>query len=236
MIILDWNKNSEEVLAQGHYNTKRSVNTEQTRLCQYWQEQGVDKDEAFKVWVSLESPQVVGSLNEEERWEYFNYFWVRAKHYGFNKKYKYGTTLKEYEFIENLDISIEYKVLLQNLIEYCATYGKGNRFSCSKEIWKGILRGNRDETPTRLLCKLTEINGKYDLFQATPYSKDGKEYYGVVLNFFDISNDPRYCLLFSTDNKTCAKCGKRYHASSRSQTSLCPLCYREDLARRKNKK
>ena len=34
MLILDWNKNSEEVLKQGHYNTKRSVVAEQT----YFQE------------------------------------------------------------------------------------------------------------------------------------------------------------------------------------------------------
>ena len=74
MIILDWNKNSEEVLAQGHYNTKRSVNAEQPHLCRYWQEQGVKHNEAYKIWVLLESPQVVASLDDTERKEYFDKF------------------------------------------------------------------------------------------------------------------------------------------------------------------
>ena len=43
-----------------HYNTKRSVNAEQTHLCRYWQEQGVDKEAAYQTWVALESPQAVG--------------------------------------------------------------------------------------------------------------------------------------------------------------------------------
>lgn len=235
MIILDWNKNSEEVLAQGHYNTKRSVNTEQTRLCQYWQERGIDKDEAFKIWVSLESPQVIGSLNEEERWEYFNYFWVRAKHYGVNKPYKYGLTKKEYDYINGLDIDLEYKNMLKVLAEYCASYGRENFFTCLKSEWRGMLRGQRQKLTDLVWATIGEINRRYNLFSYESFIQNKKEKVAVTLYYFDVENTERAQYMFTTDNKTCVKCGIRFYASSKSKTDLCPECYRHDLNLRKNK-
>lgn len=240
MIILDWNKNSEEVLAQGHYNTVRSVNAEQTHLCQYWQEQGVDKNEAYKIWVSLESPQVVGSLSEEESREYFDRFWSKAADYGYNIKYQYGLTYKEYDFINKLDVDREYKDFLKTLIECCRSYGNGNSFFCPKVRWKELTKGDRLRNTTERVWKMAAWASSlnlYTLLEAKPYFR-GKRHDGYIVNLFFIDQEGDRMVntpSFDNFNATCSKCGSRFIASPHSQTSLCKWCQAEERNRKKRK-
>lgn len=227
MIILDWNKNSEEVLAQGHYNTKRSVNTEQTHLCQYWQEQGVGKDEAFKIWISLESPQVIGSFNLEEKREYFDSFWNKGLNEGFNIKYIYGLTEREYCFINQLDVDLEYKCLLRTFIEYCRSYGEGDSFFCRQPIYNAIVKGERQRITEAREIKMSEWNRKYSLYEVFSYSGYTTQttVNKVVLHYIDIDSTPSCFSDFTQRQGVCSQCGKKFISSEYRKTDLCPQCY-----------
>lgn len=238
MIILDWNKNSEEVLAQGHYNTKRSVNTEQTRLCQYWQEQGVDKDEAFKIWVSLESPQVIGSLNKDELKKQFNYFWSSAIKFGYNKKYIYGLTQKEYCYIDSLDVDVEYKNFLYKLAEYCRTFGEGNCFSCGQIVWNALVRGERHHCTEARETKMALWNEKYGLYQTRAYQEpsESKSRNKVFVYFLDQEGEIKCFDKFTEHKRKCDICGSTYEVSTQSKSSHCPFCQRELRKKDRHKK
>ena len=238
MLILDWNKNSEAVLKQGYYNTRRSINTEQTHLCQYWQEQGVTKETAYKIWVELESPQVVGCFSEEETREYFDKFWEKALHYGFNRKYIYGLTAKEYNFIEGLDVDKEYKEFLRILVECQSSFGRADGFFCSQEVWEGLIKGTRRQRRPYRVAQMDKWNAQYNLYtmHQKAYFRDGKPVYGNVieLNFFDNKGTVKTDFQFSEYSGTCRSCGKRFIVGKKKYKDLCPDCYKTELTQRKN--
>ena len=232
MIILDWNKNSEEVLAQGHYNTKRSVNAEQTHLCRYWQEQGVEYNEAYKIWVLLESPQVVASLDDVERKEYFDKFWNVALQQGPNKAYVYGLTQKEYEFINSLQVDKEYKNFLRSLVEFCRTYGYQGHCFCSYSILTFLKKQGRPNLSEERAAKMMRWNKQYALYDCSVIAmeEDEKEKTRceITIRFFDNDGSVRRILkIFDDEKVVCSKCGQSYLKKPRARTNMCERCYRE---------
>lgn len=239
MIILDWNKNSEEVLAQGHYNTKRSVNTEQTRLCQYWQEQGVDKDRAYAIWATLNSPQVVASLCEEEKREYFEYFWGRAKLYGFNRKYIYGLTREEYLFIDNLKVDIEYKYFLKNLVEYCRSYGEEGQAVIKKQVLNFLKKQGRSHLKSEVEERYNKWNEKLKLYSVVVATSIEEEHMvtrnKIQVLFMDRTGEVVECPPFHQNKELCSVCGAEYVPNHCEKIALCPLCRRQRRNQQKNK-
>ena len=227
MIILDWDKNSEEVLAQGHYNTKRSVNAEQTHLCRYWQEQGVDKEAAYQTWVALESPQAVGCFEEEERREYFEKFWAAAEEAGPNEKYAYGLTQKEYSFINELDVDVEYKNFLRSLVEYCRTYGKDGAFFCKQPTYAALAKGVRHHLTEARELKMAQWNQKYDLYRTTVFCgyTHKNTTCRIDLRFFDNSGAELIDKPFGEQMTECPCCKKNFILPKTAKTPLCPECY-----------
>lgn len=239
MIILDWNKNSEEVLAQGHYNTVRSVNTEQTRLCQYWQEQGVDKDEAYEIWITLSSPQVIASLCEEEKREYFEYFWGRAKLYGFNRKYIYGLTRKEYLFIDSLKVDIEYKYFLKNLVEYCRSYGEEGQAVIKKQVLNFLKKQGRSHLKSEVEERYNKWNEKLKLYTVVVATSLEEEHVvtrnKIQVLFMDKTGEVVECPPFHQNKERCSACGVEYIPNHCEKIALCPLCRRQRRNQQKNK-
>lgn len=230
MIILDWNKNSKEVLTQGHYNTKRSVNAEQTHLCRYWQEQGVEYNEAYKIWVLLESPQVVASLDDTERKEYFDKFWNVALQQGPNKAYIYGLTQKEYEFINSLQVDKEYKNFLRSLVEFCRTYGYQGHCSCSYAILTFLKKQGRKNLPDKRAEKMVEWNKKYCLYDCVVAinEEDEKEKTRceIIVRFLDQGGAVQKSLRpFDDERARCPECGQYYYKKSSARVDLCRECY-----------
>lgn len=228
MIILDWDKNSEEVLAQGHYNTKRSVNAEQTHLCRYWQEQGVDKEAAYQIWVALQSPQAVGCFEEEERREYFEKFWAAAEEAGPNEKYAYGLTQKEYSFINELDVDVEYKNFLRSLVEYCRTYGKDGAFFCKQPTYAALAKGARHHLTEARELKMAQWNQKYDLYRTTVFCgyTHKNTTCRIDLRFFDNSGAELIDKPFGEQMIVCEQCGKPFVKRVQTQRAICDECYR----------
>lgn len=231
MIILDWNKNSEEVLAQGHYNTKRSVNAEQIHLCRYWQEQGVNNSEAYKIWISLESPQVVASLDDAERKEYFDKFWNTALQQGPNKTYVYGLTQKEYEFINSLRVDREYKNFLRSLVEFCRTYGYQGHCSCSYAILTFLKKQGRPNLSEKRANKMMGWNKTYSLYNCsvvtTEEDEKEKTKCEITVNFFDNEGKVQNVLkVFDDERVACSNCGRLYLKKPRARTNMCEDCYR----------
>lgn len=230
MIILDWDKNSEEVLAQGHYNTKRSVNAEQTHLCRYWQEQGVEYNEAYKIWILLESPQVVASLDDTERKEYFDKFWNVALQQGPNTKFVYGLTDTEFSYIDSLEVDLEYKNFLRLLAEYTRSYGIDGVFYCSKTIWSGLSTAFRRRI-TMDRTKLTSTwNRKYGLFDFCPMIQDQKMKRRIELFYLDKEGIPvpsNASKPFKELQAICPNCGANFDLTAKTQTELCPKCQKQ---------
>ena len=226
MIILDWDKNSEEVLAQGHYKTKRRVNAEQTHLCRYWQEQGVDKEGAYQTWVALESPQAVGCFEEEERREYFEKFWAAAEEAGPNEKYAYGLTQKEYSFINELDVDVEYKNFLRSLVEYCRTYGKDGAFFCKQPTYAALAKGARHHLTEARELKMAQWNQKYDLYRTTVFCgyTHKNTTCRIDLRFFDKSGAELVDKTFGEQMIVCRECGRLFERKIQTQREICDDC------------
>lgn len=230
MIILDWNKNSEEVLAQGYFNTKRSVNAEQVHLCRYWQEHGVDNSEAYEIWISLESPQVVASLDDIERKEYFDKFWNMALHQGPNTKFIYGLTDLEFSYIDSLEVDLEYKNFLRLLAQYARSYGTDGVFYCSKTIWSGLSTAFRKRI-TMDRTKLTSTwNRKYGLFDFCPVIQEQKMKRRIELFYLDKEGIPNFLNATKTFKELqaiCPNCGTSFDLTAKTQTELCPHCQKQ---------
>lgn len=238
MLILDWNKNSEEILKQGHYNTKRSVNAEQAHLCRYWQEKGFDKEEAYKIWVSLESPQVVGCFEEEERREYFESFWTKAMEEGPNERYAYGLTCKEFDFINGLDVDLEYKNFLKTLVEYCRTYGKNGVFYCPQTIYNGLVKQGRRSIPEAREIKMATWNVQYVLYATKVYQDliENTSKCQITLFFFDKNGINDCHKKLSERTHKCPMCNKEYVVTNKRKTDLCPECQHRESIKKMNYK
>ena len=229
MLILEKNKKTEEVLKQAHYNTKRSVVAEQTHLCQYWQEKGIDKKEAYETWCLLGSPQVIACFSKGELREQFNYFWEAAIKFGYNKKYIYGLTQKEYEYIDSLDVDAEYKNFLYKLVEYCRTYGEGNRFSCGQVVWNALVKGNRHHSTESRERKMAVWNEKYRLYQVSAYQEpaESKSRNRVILHYLDTEGEPVFFGEFVSHKRVCDVCGKQFEVMVQGKTNHCPECQKK---------
>lgn len=238
MFIFDWNKNSEEILEQGHYNTKRSVNAEQIHLCRYWQEKEFDKEEAYKIWVSLESPQAVGCFEEAERREYFESFWTKAMEEGPNEKYAYGLTCKEFALINGLDVDLEYKNFLKTLVEYCRTYGRNGVFYCKLSIWSALAKQQRHHLTEAREIKMADWNRKYNLYTTTVsygYTKKSSNC-RVEINFFDQDGEIENKINFCEPWFYCSNCGQIVTRHIKTQRTLCEDCYKALCSQRSNQK
>lgn len=238
MLILDWNKNSEEILRQGYYNTKRSVVAEQTHLCQYWQEQGVSKEEAYETWCLLGSPQVIACFSKGELREQFNYFWEAAIKFGYNKKYIYGLSQKEYDYIDSLDVDAEYKKFLYKLAEYCRTYGEGNRFSCGQVVWNALVKGERHHSTEAREQKMAAWNEKYGLYQVRVYQEpaESKSRNRVTLNYLDTEGEPVFFGEFVSHKRVCDVCGKQFEVMVQGKTNHCPECQKKIRGKDRHRK
>ena len=251
MRIYDWYENSERIIQNNAYSSKNQLLKEQIYLVKYLTEQGLTDDEVFDVWMQIPSKYIEAFSNKRELREWFDKHIVTTAHAIKDLKPSNGIAIckSEIDYIDSLDVEVYFKKFLLALLAYSRLgirkYVKWDRFIRSDLLKMAGLSRVREST----IAQMAQWNRKYLLYDTTPvvfHNKQHIELLNNILLHYDTGNVEAaeyrlpsvedISILFDKLHeriKICTKCGQGFYVSSKSQTELCPECYKKQ--RRQNR-
>ena len=249
-MIFDWLKNCEDIYNTLHFpnedaQERKTMLFQHIMFFKYLEEnKKMTREEVKCYWLTTDSVYLK-NIPDEDSQEWieieFSKLWNMRNKNKINfldtnhMVYNFPIYQQEIDYINSLDCSCWYKKALLLML------------GCAKHNKSGLLKYNYTTTawiervidPTKKvrdkMKNIGMLNLKYHLFDFVNFGSNANyikmtfmKTKGNIVSVVYSPNAMQECLnLIQEDSKVCGSCGKEFIPSTKSQTDLCPDCYKE---------